>query len=111
GGWLLLLLQGLVLLLRLPLSRKLKIAFLAAVLIAGLAGFFVKYSGFFQKGATSVIARFDYWRAAIQTVKQRPLFGTGPGTFAIPYQKLKAPEAEMSRLVHNDYLEQASDSG
>jgi len=39
------------------------------------------------------------------------VFGSGPGTFAIPYQKLKRPESEMSRMVHNDYLEQASDSG
>ena len=39
------------------------------------------------------------------------MVGTGPGTFAIPYQALKRPEAEMARLVHNDYLEQATDSG
>ena len=88
-----------------------KIALLTAVLLVGLTGFLWKYSGFFQKGATSVSARFDYWRAALQTAKDHPLLGTGPGTFAIPYEKIKRPEAEMSRLVHNDYLEQASDSG
>ena len=66
---------------------------------------------FFQKGATSVIARFDYWNAAVRTALAHPLFGTGPGTFAKPYQRLKKPESEMARLVHNDYLEQASDSG
>jgi hypothetical protein len=27
------------------------------------------------------------------------------------YQKLKRPESEMARLAHNDYLQQASDSG
>ena len=37
--------------------------------------------------------------------------GSGPGTFAIPYQNTKSPESEMARLCHNDYLEQATDSG
>jgi O-antigen ligase len=111
GGWLLMLLVGLVALLRMPFSRWLKVALVIGILLAGLAGFFWKYAAFFQKGATSVSARFDYWRAAAQTTKDNPLFGTGPGTFAIAYQKIKRPESEMARLVHNDYLEQASDSG
>src|SRR5207237_8309870 len=81
------------------------------VVWGGLAGFVWKSSGVVPKGATSVSARFDYWRAAIQTSKSHPLFGTGPGTFFIPYSAIKRPESEPSRLVHNDYLEQASDSG
>ena len=84
---------------------------ITGVLLAGLIGFFWRHAVFFQKGATSVSARFDYWRAALQTAADRPFFGTGPGTFAIPYEKIKKPESEMSRMVHNDYLEQASDSG
>ena len=111
GGWLLMLMLGLVALLRLPFNQRLKIVLVTGVLLAGLAGFFWRPSAFFQKGATSVSARFDYWRAAVQTAKDKPLFGTGPGTFAIAYQKIKKPESEMARLVHNDYLEQASDSG
>jgi O-antigen ligase len=111
GGWLLMLTLGLIVLLRLPFSQRLKVLLVTGVLLAGLAGFFWRHAIFFQKGATSVSARFDYWRAAVQTTKENPLSGTGPGTFAIPYQKLKRPEAEMARLVHNDYLEQASDSG
>jgi O-antigen ligase len=58
-----------------------------------------------------VTARFDYWRAAAQITFKNPVFGTGPGTFLIPYTRIKRPESEPSRLVHNDYLEQASDSG
>ncbi len=111
GGWLLMLLLGLIALLRLPFSRRFKVALLAGVLVLGLAGFFLKYSVFFRQGATSVVARFDYWQAACRTAAGNPLFGTGPGTFSIPYQKIKRPESEMARLVHNDYLEQASDSG
>jgi O-antigen ligase len=56
-------------------------------------------------------ARFDYWRAAVQTTAQNPLLGTGPGTFQRPYARMKSPDAEMARLAHNDYLEQFSDSG
>ena len=111
GGWLLMLLLGLIALLRVPMAKRFKVAIVSIVLIAGVAGFFVKYAGFFKKGATSVGARFDYWRAAVQTAKTHPIIGTGPGTFAIPYATIKKPESEMSRMVHNDYLEQASDSG
>lgn len=111
GGWLLMLALGLVWLLRLPFNPKLKQALLALLLVGGLAGFFFRYAGFFHKGATSVEARFDYWHAAVQTTVAHPLVGTGPGTFSTAYQRVKRPEWEMSRLVHNDYLEQASDSG
>jgi O-antigen ligase len=111
GGWLLMLLLGLLTLLRFPIPRIFKICLLSLVLLGGLAGFFWKYSAFFKKGATSVSARFDYWRAALQTTRENPILGTGPGTFALPYAKIKRPESEMSRMVHNDYLEQASDAG
>jgi O-antigen ligase len=111
GGWLLMLVLGLVALMRLDFGRRLKALVLAVVLVAGLSAFAVKYAGFFQRGATSVVARFDYWRAAAQTALTHPVLGTGPGTFASAYEKLKKPESEMARLVHNDYLQQASDSG
>jgi O-antigen ligase len=111
GGWLLAMLMGLIVLLRLPLAKRVKIALLASVLVFGLAGFFWKYADFFQRGATSVGARFDYWEAAAKTTAAHPFFGTGPGTFAIAYERIKRPESEMARLAHNDYLQQASDSG
>ena len=47
----------------------------------------------------------------MQTIAAKPVFGTGPGTFSIAYEAIKRPESEMSRLTHNDYLQQASDSG
>lgn len=111
GGWLLMLGLGLLTLLHLPLQRSLRIGIICLVLAGGLGGFFWRYAAFFEKGATSVSARFDYWHAATQTALDKPVVGTGPGTFAVPYQRLKRPESEMARLVHNDYLEQASDSG
>ena len=111
SGWIILLALGLVAAFRLPLHRQVKLAIVAVALIAGLAGFLVKYSDYFRRGATSVTARFDYWRAAWQITRAHPVFGTGPGTFSIPYKQIKAPQSEMTRLVHNNFLEQASDSG
>jgi len=81
------------------------------VLVAGLGIFAVRFHNYFAAGATSVGARFDYWRAAMQTTATHPLTGTGPGTFQRPYERLKSPASEMARLTHNDYLEQFSDSG
>ncbi|MEK7707924.1 MAG: O-antigen ligase family protein [Verrucomicrobiota bacterium] len=111
GGWLLMLVLGMVALLHLQFSKQLKVALVGVVLIAGLAGFALKYAGFFQRGAKSVGARFDYWEAAAKTSVAKPVFGTGPGTFGVAYKAIKRPESEMSRLAHNDYLQQASDSG
>ena len=111
AGLLIALLLVLATVLHVSFSRTLKTAIVAVVLIGGLAAFFLRFNSYFQKGATSVSARFDYWTAAVETFKENPVFGTGPGTFSIPYKKIKPPEAEMARLTHNDYLQQASDSG
>lgn len=111
GGWLLMLLLGLIALFQLPFPKKIKFALLGTLLILGLAGFALKYSTYFEKGATSVGARFDCWQAALQTIEDKPWFGSGPGTFGIVYEKIKKPDAEMARMTHNDYLEQGCDSG
>ncbi len=98
-------------LLRLDWPKKLKLISIAAIFILGLGIFAVRFHHYFANGATSVSARFDYWRAAVQTAMANPALGTGPGTFQRPYAQIKAPESEMARLTHNDYLEQFSDSG
>ncbi len=111
SGWLVAMALGLVGLAQVPIPKKQKIAILTAAFVLGLGAFFWKYSSYFQKGATSVAARFEYWKAAWNTAQSNPVFGTGPGTFMRAYAKIKPPEAEMARLAHNDYLQQASDSG
>jgi hypothetical protein len=110
-GWLIGIAAGGLLLLRLDWPKKLKLAAVALVLVAGLGVFAVRFHNYFSAGATSVVARFDYWRAAVRTTAANPIFGTGPGTFQRPYARIKSPEAEMARLTHNDSLEQFSDSG
>jgi O-antigen ligase len=110
-GWLIALAIGGACLFRLQWPMRLKLATLTGTLLIGLVIFAVRFHGYFAAGATSVGARFDYWRAAVETTLDHPLLGTGPGTFQRPYEQIKAPEAEMARLAHNDYLEQFSDSG
>lgn len=89
----------------------LKLMMVTTVLVFGLGIFAIRFHHYFATGATSVSARFDYWRAALETTRANPVWGTGPGTFQRPYAEIKSPKSEMARLTHNDYLEQFSDSG
>ncbi len=110
-GWLLAVGLAGVWLLRLDWPARWKVTAAAAVFVVGLAVFLVRFHSYFSAGATSVGARFDYWRAAVQATGEHPIVGSGPGTFQHPYARLKAPESEMARLTHDDYLQQFSDSG
>jgi hypothetical protein len=111
AGWLILMVVGLVAFLCAPVARSVKLIVGVAMLLAGTAGFLARYHGYFARGATSAAARLDYWKAACQAIGQRPWLGSGPGTFAVVYRQLKAPDSEMARLAHNDYMQQGSDSG
>ena len=111
SGWLIALILAVMVLFHLPFRRRWKCAWVGVVLAVGLTVFLLKFADYFRQGALSVGARFDYWRAGVQTFGNHPVRGTGPGTFAISYQQRKAPNSEMARLAHNDYLEQAADSG
>ena len=79
--------------------------------LLGLLGFTIKYVDSAARGKRSMEARLIYWQAALQIVRQHPVLGTGPGTFGPAYKQILPPNAEWARLAHNDYLEQASDSG
>jgi O-antigen ligase len=110
-GWLIAIALGGTCLFRLKWPVRMKWSALVLILFVGLGIFALRFHNYFAAGATSVGARFDYWRAAVQTTFTHPLLGTGPGTFQRPYEQLKSPDTEMARLTHNDYLEQFSDSG
>jgi hypothetical protein len=111
AGWLIAVVMASVPLFNLSWPRTAKLAVIALLFIGGFTGLFLKYRSYFEKGATSAGARMDYWKAAWTTASTNPMLGTGPGTFQRSYIRLKPPQAEMTRLTHNDYLEQASDSG
>jgi hypothetical protein len=111
SGWLIAMIIAGIWLFRLGWPTRLKWIALILVTLVGAGVFTVRFQNYFAAGATSVGARIDYWRAAVETTAAHPIIGTGPGTFQRPYERIKAPEAEMARLIHNDYLEQFSDSG
>ena len=111
AGWLIAGLVGFVALLWVPLKRPVRITVASLCLAIALVGFGIRFADYFDRGAPSAVARFDYWKVAIQIVSDKPILGSGPGTFGHLYRELKPPDAEMSRVVHNDYLQQASDSG
>jgi hypothetical protein len=111
GGWLLAVGLSLVTLFRLRFSRRVKMGLMLLLVAAGTAGFLWKYSGYLRGGAQSAAARVDYWKAALKVTATHPVRGTGPGTFGRAYTAIKRPESEMAHLTHNDYLQQASDSG
>lgn len=111
AGWLVALLVGLIALGHSALPLKWKRGVICGVLVLGMAGFAFKNASYFKKERNSVGARFGYWRAALIIIDHHPIFGTGPGTFQIPFNMIKRPNDEMTRLCHNDYLEQATDSG
>ena len=91
-------------------SRRVWWALLA---VAVLAGVFVtaQHGGLIRHGWASAAARGDYWRGAVAIARDHPLFGTGPGTFGSIYPKYKTATTEEAQLVHNSYLQMASDSG
>jgi O-antigen ligase len=112
AGWLLAMgLAVLVLFLLGPWSLRAKIVTASIFAVVGLAAFAFVFREKLSRGATSVSARFDYWTAAVQGFRERPLLGHGPGLFKRVYAERKRPESEMAQLTHNDYLQQATDSG
>lgn len=111
AGWLIAMGLALFLLFDGPLSRRTQLLIASVFLVAGLTAFGFVFREKLSRGATSVSARFDYWTAASQGFRERPIFGHGPGVFKRVYARMKRPESEMAQLAHNDYLQQATDSG
>jgi len=111
AGWLLLLgLMGLVIL-RMERFRRWRWVLVVGIGIVGLVAFAWRFAGYFQKGATSLGARWTYWKVAAEVAVEHPLLGVGPNGFQREYARRRPPNAEPTRLVHNDYLQQACDSG
>lgn len=111
AAWLFMVLLGVAAIARSPLGMTWKRILVYGVLMLGFIGFTVKYVDSAAHGKRSMEARLIYWQAALQIVRQHPVLGTGPGTFGAAYEPIRPQNAEFARLTHNDYLEQASDSG
>lgn len=111
AGWLVALVVASVALWRSAAPRQWKLWIIGGVIVAGLAGFVVKYARFFEERQNSVGARFEYWRGACRIIGRHPWLGTGPGTFGLAYRAYRPTGGEQAKLAHDDYLEQATDSG
>lgn len=55
--------------------------------------------------------RYEYWKATIEMIKQRPVFGFGPGTFASVYPGFKTLLAEETTMAHNSFLQIWAEAG
>jgi len=111
AAWLFMVLLGVIALGHSTLRKAWKRILIYGLLALGLIGFTIMYMESAARGKRSMEARLVYWQAALRNFRQHPILGTGPGTFGPAYDKIKPPNAEFARLTHNDYLEQASDSG
>lgn len=111
AGWLIGAMVLGVVVMRWKLPMRWRIYAVLGLGLATVAVLGIRHSAYFNRGATSAIARIEYWKVATIIVRSNPLLGTGPGTFAALHPKLKRPDAENAKLVHNDYLQQATDSG
>jgi hypothetical protein len=111
GAWLVVLIMGTIALVHSTLPASTKQKLVVGIVILGLVGFGIRVATSYHKQQVSVGTRVAYWKAAIQITVRHPLLGTGPGTFSIPYSQVKQPDDDFAKLCHNDYLEQACDSG
>lgn len=111
AGWLIAFFQIGVLLFQSSIPVRWRRPLVIAIVVMGLGGLLVRNLSYFERGATSVSARKDYWVAAGETFLANPVMGSGPGTFGESYRARKAAASEMARLAHNDFIQQASDSG
>jgi len=63
------------------------------------------------KTSISSDRRFAYWQQAFVALKERPVFGGGPGTFALLSKKHQQFTGESSWFAHNFLLEIMAESG
>ncbi len=90
-------------------SRRFLILFLLLLVLGG--SFLAVNSGFREAVYKSLEVRIDYWKAAVQMIKSRPLLGFGPDCFGSVYAKYKLAGAEDVQLAHNNYIQMWTDSG
>jgi len=112
-----------ILLSRVPTSRKQKLLSFVITLPILVSIFILS---FFSLGKTEcpflsyqsqlcksiqVEARPEYWQQAIQGLKEKPLFGWGPGAYFINSRKNAEGAAFYSAYAHNEYLQILAEYG
>jgi O-antigen ligase len=103
--------------------RVLGVLVVAATVLAAGAGLFAVVSAYGgignpnetedigrRLGSLDVGFREDYWRVGWEAWKERPLTGTGAGTFKYTWLENR-PGTQGVQQVHNLYLEQGTETG
>jgi len=86
-------------------GKKFKAAAAAAALCAGTAVYFMSFA--------SLSARAVWWSAALNMIKESPVFGFGPGVFGFVYPAFHRPQplGLSSFYAHSFPLELAAEAG
>lgn len=56
-------------------------------------------------------SRLEYWRQALVSIKERPAFGSGPGTFSLTSTRLQKRVNQSSWFAHSTLLQTGSEMG
>lgn len=64
-----------------------------------------------QKPSLVEDSRWEYWRQAIEAIKERPFFGSGPGTFYLQSKRLQSAPSSYSWFAHSFPLETTVEVG
>lgn len=101
-----------------------KIALAMGVAFAGTAAFLLFFTsaavrtgrtvpGPFLRPKQDVLSdgRWEFWRQALVAIRERPVFGSGPGTFYLQSRRLQTEPNTFSWYAHNSLLETTSDLG
>jgi O-antigen ligase len=91
-----------------PVSVRWRVGALASLVVLGVICF---GTAGLRRGIETIEARGDYWRGGLAMVAEQPWLGSGPGTFGLRYVTHRPADAEWTRLAHNNYLQQWTDSG
>lgn len=64
-----------------------------------------------RKSSVFLDSRYGYYQQAIAAIRERPFFGSGPGTFYLQSLRLQRLPQTYSWFAHNFYLEQLVELG
>ena len=73
--------------------------------------YFRQLNAFIFKPSVPSDNRLEYWRQAIEAIKERPLFGSGPRTFYLLSRRLQSAPNSWSWFAHSFPLQTAAETG
>jgi O-antigen ligase len=94
---------------------KMTVYWLSGIVLACVVIVFISTRSYEVQGIAGYLrsfsVRYEYWVAGAKIIKERPFLGFGPGSFTSVYPKFKLPEAQETRLAHNNFIQVAAEMG